>query len=97
MPDLCYPAGNKLIPKPSPMKPGEKLAVKSSPVKVGMKRKATDETPCLTKVRGRIAVLDTGQLAQGLEIQAPVCECEKLSILVWGKTLGALSLRVLGR
>ncbi|XP_031207527.1 DNA ligase 3 isoform X3 [Mastomys coucha] len=29
---------------------GEKLAVKSSPVKVGTKRKATDDTPCLTKV-----------------------------------------------
>lgn len=28
---------------------GEKLAVKSSPVKVGMKRKAADETPGLTK------------------------------------------------
>lgn len=47
------------------MKPGEKLAVKSSPVKVGMKRKATDETPRLTKVRGRIAVLDTGQFGSG--------------------------------
>ncbi|NP_001390790.1 DNA ligase 3 isoform e [Mus musculus] len=42
--------GIKPIPKHSPMKPGEKLAVKSSPVKVGMKRKATDETPCLKKV-----------------------------------------------
>lgn len=41
--------GNTLIPKLSPMKPGEKLAVKSSPVKVGMKRKAADETPGLTK------------------------------------------------
>ncbi|XP_063125151.1 DNA ligase 3 isoform X5 [Rattus norvegicus] len=30
---------------------GEKLAVKSSPVKVGMKRKAADETPGLTKRR----------------------------------------------
>ncbi|XP_031207532.1 DNA ligase 3 isoform X6 [Mastomys coucha] len=30
---------------------GEKLAVKSSPVKVGTKRKATDDTPCLTKRR----------------------------------------------
>nr|AAC53003.1 DNA ligase III-beta [Mus musculus] len=43
--------GIKPIPKHSPMKPGEKLAVKSSPVKVGMKRKATDETPCLKKRR----------------------------------------------
>ncbi|EDM05446.1 rCG33581, isoform CRA_a [Rattus norvegicus] len=43
--------GNTLIPKLSPMKPGEKLAVKSSPVKVGMKRKAADETPGLTKRR----------------------------------------------
>lgn len=42
--------GNKLILKPSPMKPGEKLAMKSSPVKVGVKRKATDDTPCPTKV-----------------------------------------------
>lgn len=47
------------------MKPGEKLAVKSSPVKVGMKRKAADETPCLTKVRVTIAVLDPGQFASG--------------------------------
>ncbi|CAO2644533.1 DNA ligase 3 [Lemmus lemmus] len=42
--------GNKMIPKPSPMKPGDKLAMKSSPVKVGVKRKAADETQCPTKV-----------------------------------------------
>ncbi|GAB1296566.1 DNA ligase [Apodemus speciosus] len=47
--------GNKLIPKPSPLKPEEKLAAKSSPVKVGMKRKAADETPCLTKAAGQPA------------------------------------------
>jgi hypothetical protein len=65
IPVFCFPAGIKPIPKHSPMKPGEKLAVKSSPVKVGMKRKATDETPCLKKVRVRIVVLDTGQFGSG--------------------------------
>ncbi|XP_075847495.1 DNA ligase 3 isoform X2 [Microtus pennsylvanicus] len=42
--------GNKVIPKPSPMKPGDKLTTKSSLVKVGVKRKAADETQCPTKV-----------------------------------------------
>ncbi|XP_057629458.1 DNA ligase 3 isoform X6 [Chionomys nivalis] len=42
--------GNKVIPKPSPMKPGDKLTTKSSPVKVGVKRKAAAETQCPTKV-----------------------------------------------
>lgn len=80
------------------MKPGEKLAVKSSPVKVGMKRKAADETPGLTKVsKNSSAGHRPASLAQGLEIQAPMCECEKLSLLVWGKTPGAPSLPVLGR
>lgn len=90
--------GNTLIPKLSPMKPGEKLAVKSSPVKVGMKRKAADETPGVTKVsKNSSAGHRPASLAQGLEIQAPMCECEKLSLLVWGKTPGAPSLPILGR
>lgn len=77
--DLCCPAGNKVIPKPSPMKPGDKLAMKSSPVKVGVKRKAADETQCPTKVRER-RMMGQASLAQGLEFQALVCEVEKVSV-----------------